>query len=615
MKHRRQREPRGHATEGLADSPSNELRELPILAQFATGIVAFIVYLSTMAPALHFGDGTELATAAHILGIPHPTGYPLYMLLAHGWSLLLPFGDIITRTTLLSAACMAAASGVSAAICFPLLRAVAPGFSAKTSVIASVAAGMTGAFLLFHWQNAVVTEVYALQFLLAVLFFRRLQQYFATHNPRALVIAAFLCGLGLAHHRLGFMLLPALLIVAVHAWRNLARPRVIRYGAAAALLLLLPLFLYLYLPLRAATRPALNWGNPVTLHAFMNHVRGTEYTTYRLLQARPGVPFTADTYSHFVGRMTGQVLNDVTNQILPCPSVVDFDPILERLTIRPKGFGWVLSGLTLLLIAWGGVLFVKRFPWLGGAIIVSSALNMSSIYLYNIADISDYYLVPFWVAWLCIFLSLATLLTKNPLPSPLRVGAMAYLWLILPLVPLVSNRHTADRSGDQRAEDYARLLLPESRDQLPDNSILITNGDQDIFLSWYMQMVRNQRADVLVFGANFMHRPWYQSFFTDEQIRSAGLKFFSEIPTGVERFAGMLDEAIIAPNIGRRRIFTSASDGALLGTLNRKYRIHPWALLPEDSLGTTQTIYAIDLKSTASASIDTSTTSPPNIGI
>ena len=34
--------------------------------------VAFLVYLRTMAPALHLGDGPELAAAAHVLGVPAP---------------------------------------------------------------------------------------------------------------------------------------------------------------------------------------------------------------------------------------------------------------------------------------------------------------------------------------------------------------------------------------------------------------------------------------------------------------------------------------------------------------------------------------------------------------
>ena len=615
MKRQRGTSPSKRSREEMTGPSGQELRELPLLAQAATGLVAFIVYLSTMAPALHFGDGAELATAAHVLGVPHPTGYPLYMLLAHGWSLLLPFGDIITRTTLLSAACMATASGISAAICFQLFREVVPVFSSKTSVIASVAAGLAGAFLLFHWQNAVVTEVYALQFLLAVSFFRCLQNYFATLNLRRLMVAALFCGLGLAHHRLGFMLLPALLMAAVHAWRKLPRRQVVRFGAVGLLLLLAPLLLYLYLPLRAGARPSLNWGNPVTFHAFLNHVRGTEYTNYRLLQARPGVPFTAETYLQFVGGMTAQILADTANQILPSPSVAEFDPAVERVTARPQGAGWLLSGLAVLLIGGGAVILVRRLPWFGSAMVISAILCLSSVYLYNIADISDYYLVPFWFFGICIFLSLTTILARTPIVSAPRFSALAYLWLVLPLLPLVSNWHTADRSADQRAEDYARLLLPDSRDQMPDNSILITNGDQDIFLSWYMQMVRRERTDVLVFGANFMHRPWYEAFFTDEQKSSAHLKFFSEIPMGVERFAEMLDQAVIASNIGHRRIFTSTSDAALLGTLNRKYRIQPWALLPEDSFATTQTIFIIDLKTTAPAALHHPATTPPHNGI
>jgi hypothetical protein len=55
---------------------------------FVTGI-AFFLYMASAPPGLtwaHFGaDGAELLTAAISNGVPHPPGYPLYILLLQGW--------------------------------------------------------------------------------------------------------------------------------------------------------------------------------------------------------------------------------------------------------------------------------------------------------------------------------------------------------------------------------------------------------------------------------------------------------------------------------------------------------------------------------------------------
>ena len=48
-----------------------------------TGVAALAVYLFTLAPGLTFIDSGELATVTSVLGIAHPTGYPLFTLI--GW--------------------------------------------------------------------------------------------------------------------------------------------------------------------------------------------------------------------------------------------------------------------------------------------------------------------------------------------------------------------------------------------------------------------------------------------------------------------------------------------------------------------------------------------------
>src|SRR5438552_2046632 len=86
------------ATDGAPDSASERVTadrtSGPVARLLSTsqgrcallvGLVAFGVYLCTLAVSIVWGDSPELTAAAYNLGIPHPTGYPLYMLLSHAF--------------------------------------------------------------------------------------------------------------------------------------------------------------------------------------------------------------------------------------------------------------------------------------------------------------------------------------------------------------------------------------------------------------------------------------------------------------------------------------------------------------------------------------------------
>src|SRR5512142_2000566 len=62
----------------------------------------FAIYLLTLAPTVYTFDSAEFATGAYVLGIIHPTGYPLYLVLAKLFTFI-PVGDVAYRVNLLSA--------------------------------------------------------------------------------------------------------------------------------------------------------------------------------------------------------------------------------------------------------------------------------------------------------------------------------------------------------------------------------------------------------------------------------------------------------------------------------------------------------------------------------
>ena len=75
----------------------------PYRAAVAVGLAVLGGYVLTLAPTVTFWDAGEFIAAAKVLGIPHPPGTPLFVLLAHVWGLAVPIGEYALRTNLLSA--------------------------------------------------------------------------------------------------------------------------------------------------------------------------------------------------------------------------------------------------------------------------------------------------------------------------------------------------------------------------------------------------------------------------------------------------------------------------------------------------------------------------------
>ena len=228
----------------------------------------FAVYLRTLCPTLYWGDCGELALTAATLGIPHPTGYPLYCLLGKAWTLLMPWGSIVWRLNVLSAVfgsgAVACLYGAARACRLP--RPVA------------LAAGGLLAFSSTFWQQALITETYTLAALFTcLLLFLAARWSAGGHRPGDLRLLALAYGFALTSHQMNTLFLPGFVLYLLWSeprLRRLAEPSVRREWGLALGVGLLPLLTYLYLPLRARTHPLYNWGDPETPYAFYYHVTG-----------------------------------------------------------------------------------------------------------------------------------------------------------------------------------------------------------------------------------------------------------------------------------------------------------------------------------------------------
>ena len=157
----------------------------------AAGLFAgsFILYTRTLAPSLLYGDSAEFQTITHTLGIGHPTGYPVYVLLAKLFTLI-SVGEIAYRVNLFSAFCAALTLGLVYLILRELGARIIP------SICGALALGLTSQF----WKYASMAEIYAPAAACLALILFAVFQWKETKSSRWLFLAGLAGGLSLGIH-------------------------------------------------------------------------------------------------------------------------------------------------------------------------------------------------------------------------------------------------------------------------------------------------------------------------------------------------------------------------------------------------------------------------------
>ena len=115
-----------------------------------------------MAPTVSFWDTGEFIATSHILGIPHPPGSPLFLLIGKLFTLIPISADIAFRMNIFSPLISAATISLLFFICNEFIDRLDSRDNAKHfKMWSSLTASLTFAFTHSHWFNAVETEVYA----------------------------------------------------------------------------------------------------------------------------------------------------------------------------------------------------------------------------------------------------------------------------------------------------------------------------------------------------------------------------------------------------------------------------------------------------------------------
>lgn len=446
-------------------------------------VAALCVYLKTLCPSFYWGDSAELATAAYTLGIPHPTGYPVWTLLAKAWSLLFPFGSFVWRINILSAV-------------FGTL-AVGGVFGAARALGASRAAAILGAGLLAFsgtfWQQCLFAETYSLTAcycaVLLWLAFRWKARGCAFADLKPLAVAY---GCAMTNGQMNTLFLPGFLLfvlVSDPSLRRLREPHVRRAWLTLFGLLCLPLLSYLYLPLRAAAQPAVNWGDPRTPFAFWYHVTGRAYAP--LMFHGP-----AAAHWHLLWAWARNLNGE---------------------------FAWPLVAVA----AYGLWAVARRAP--ASAFLLAWVMAADLVFAVNYEIYNRYiYFLPCYVALSLLMAAGASELVQRmtALVSGTRrpaFAAIAAVCLTLP-VPFQAVAHwqANDLHASWACYDYGRNLLASA----PPHAILADTGeDTSQFAMMYLQTVEGLRPDVTLVQCevtaalydNHYHR-WANRWYWDQLV-------------------------------------------------------------------------------------------------
>ncbi len=439
------------------------------------GIALMAVYLASMAPGLTWAnigaDGGDLIAAAATGGIAHPTGYPLYLLLARLFQFV-PVGSLAFRTALLSAVATVAAALLVYGMVTRYLSPLIP----DKYWLAGLAAGLAAGLSPLLWSQAVITEVYALNaFFVALLLFLLVNVTSVnTTQKRMDRLLGLAFGLAMGNHLTTILILPAILFSTIHrnldgipgkrwinTWQldgNSLFRRVIWMAVG--------LLVYLTLPLRALSHPPVNWGNPVTLNGFVWLVSGKLYQ--------------------------GLVLN------------LGFSSILARgqtvVTLFLEQFG--IIGITIGLI--GLIVFYRPTRlnyFMFWIVIIYSAFAVG----YATTD-SFMYLIPVFLCFaIWIGVGLGRLMEVSSRRFRIIGSLVGLVFILIIFTQAWKVWPQVDASHDQRAESFGKNVLSLA----PNRAIVFAQGDEAVFTMWYFQYALRTRPDLAIVSTDLLQFNWY----------------------------------------------------------------------------------------------------------
>ena len=497
--------------------------------------LVWLLYAFTLGPTTAFWDTSEYITTAYIMGLPHPPGNPLFVLVGRVWLILTAWTglEVATRINLLSAT----VSAIAAGFWFLAVMRIWAHFTENRAVALTAAfiSVLVGATAYTVWAQSNVNEKVYTVSLMFVAVISYLAMLWEDHSDswrgdRIFLLVLFLLGLGWSNHQMSILPILALLVFLMwHSWKTLLRPGLLTAGVA--FLLVGYTVQLLFVPIRSAQNPIIDEADPecpVLVTAITPDFKATAKT-------RAPVP-TCDALSASIRR----------EQYQPPPLSERQAPFSAQFGTWAGYFDWQWARtlmpparhfVTFLFLAFGlvGLWRHARGDFDSFVYFFTLLLSVSVVLIYYLnfkygysqapelpierheVRERDYFFVASFYLWglyagmgiVTAWQSLARRLTRGREGDPRMLehhGLRAASPLLgIALVPLLLNFQLVDRRGDYSARDWAYNLLQS----VEPYAILFTNGDNDTFPLWYLQEVEGIRRDVTVIVHSYLGTKWY----------------------------------------------------------------------------------------------------------
>ena len=533
---------------------------------------ALVLYVLTLAPTTQFWDTSEYIAAAYTLGIPHPPGNPLFVLVAHVWGLVPWAAGYAQRINLFAAVTSAVSAGCWFLIGERWLRSVVPVVWPRR--LAALAGAVVAATAFTVWNQSVVNEkVYTLSLLSIALILwlivRWDDQPAGEAHDHYLLLILYLLALTATNHMMGVLVGPVVMVLlfpplkplpqrgkteedrrvewsqfflfttvwalllalglegvgpiyAAGVFYLLALAFAViyagnwRFALAALAVAVVGLSVYTFLPIRAAHFPAINEGEPTNWEALWAVLTRQQYGKPSIFD-NPMYPPGAGNPGHTLVLYGQQILNYL--QYFSWQFGHDWPERIQR------GLAVLFGGIGL-LGAWRHWRADKRTAVAMTLLVVTFTFALI-FYLnfkwgfsqpYNEPGLQhevrerDYFFICSFAVWgIWVGMGLAALMEQAQDWFRLRLPDDRRRWAIAtPLLALALIPLLGNRLTASRAgETIARDFAYDLLETVEPYGVLVTAGDNDTFPLWYAQEVEGVRRDVTVVNLSLANTDWY----------------------------------------------------------------------------------------------------------
>ena len=396
----------------------------------------FLVYLPFVHGDVSWLDGGHLTAAAVELGVPHATGFPLFVICAHALTLV-PFGSLAFKVALLSSLAVAGAT--------TLVLGIARNNGARAWP--ALCGALLFPFTFQVWLNGQLAEVYALNaFLIALL------AYLLWRPKPRIETALFVTGLGLGSHATFVGAAACMWVVLI------VNERCFRRMLKGVPILFVGALIIAYLPLAAGRETLTNWGggSVATMSGLWDHLTASGI--------RDSFAEEMGSQDH-LGHQISTWMDLAGGELFP-----------------------VLLGLFLLSYFW----MPQRRIFV--AMLAVLIVDMLFSCFINPMGQQDLQTGMPGALMLGIGVSLTAGLSRFPSPKFRRVAEVARVTVLIALSVMQIGERWHDRDTDSVAGMHGRFVMLEL---LPDSTLFAT-GDNVPGQSLYLQSVEGLRPDALV---------------------------------------------------------------------------------------------------------------------